>query len=135
VQPIVGNAGRKSPDAAEEKTMEISLVETRVNKDEQVTVLCAPLNSQILATRLLDAWIAGDYRRLDYELRPWKQDDFHAGDEDDRLEVLRSLVEQMAAEPDLFAPRAEKLHLGVWIDLLEHLAKPERATGVTYGDL
>jgi hypothetical protein len=125
VQPIVGNTSRNSPDAAEEKAMEISLVEIRGNKDEQVAVLGAPLKSQILAARLLDAWIAGDCRRLNYELRQWNQDDFHVGDEDDRLEVLRSLVQQMAAEPDLFAPRAEKLHLGVWIDLLEHLAKPE----------
>ena len=40
-------------------------------------------------------------------------------------ELLLCLVQQMMDEPNLFAPRSAKLHLGVWIDLLVNLAEPD----------
>jgi hypothetical protein len=84
-------------------------------------------STQRKAERLLDSWIAGDRRRLDCELQQWRDGKLTEKDPEDegREELLRCLVEQMMEEPDLFAPRREKMHLGVWVDLLLHLAHPE----------
>ncbi|HYA17021.1 MAG TPA: hypothetical protein VEF06_06125 [Bryobacteraceae bacterium] len=86
-------------------------------------------STQRKAGRLLDSWIAGDRRRLDDELQQWRDGKLTEKDPEDegREELLRCLVEQMMEEPDLFAPRSEKMHLGVWVDLLLHLAHPELA--------
>jgi hypothetical protein len=85
--------------------------------------------THLRAIRLLDPWIAGDRRRLDYEMRQWNEGTFELDGDDGRAELLFCLVQQMIDEPDLFAPRSEKLHLGVWVDLLMHLAHPELSTG------
>jgi hypothetical protein len=81
--------------------------------------------THLRAVRLLDPWIAGDRRRLDYEMRQWSEGGFELDGDDGRAGLLFCLVQQMMDEPDLFAPRSEKLHLGVWVDLLMHLAHPE----------
>ena len=82
-------------------------------------------DSRVLAARLLDAWIAGDRRRLCYELSLWREGELAAESGDDRWELLLGIVRQMMGEPDLFAPRQQKLHLGIWFDLLAHLAETE----------
>jgi hypothetical protein len=84
-------------------------------------------STQLKAARLLDSWISGDRRGLDHELNDWREGRLIETDPTDegREDLLRCLVEQMMDEPDLFAPRGEKLHLGVWVDLLVHLAHPE----------
>jgi hypothetical protein len=89
--------------------------------------------TQVLALRLLDAWIAGDRRRLDDELKRCaglsggaaQSGEATTGIDDEREELLQYLAQQMMDEPDLFAPRTSKLHLGVWIDMLVHLAEGE----------
>ena len=81
--------------------------------------------SRVRAARLLDAWIAGDRRRLDHELSYHVDGDPAQNHEDEREELLLSLMRQMRSEPDLYASRAEKLHLGVWFDILARLAEPE----------
>jgi len=97
----------------------------RDEQEQHTPVRRVKTETQIRAARLLDAWIAGDRRRLDYELSQWHEGDFAAQGEDGREELLLCLVRQMMDEPDLFAPRTAKLHLGVWIDMLAHLARPE----------
>lgn len=86
-----------------------------------------PVSTQLKARRLLDSWVSGDRQRLELELRLWQEVRLEpvAADDDGREDLLGCLVDQMMGEPDLFAPRAEKLHLGVWVDLLVHLAHPE----------
>jgi hypothetical protein len=124
--------GRKYRRVSEEKAMGLSMVEICRDEQEQHTpVRRVKTETQIRAARLLDAWIAGDRHRLDYELSHWREGDFAAQGEDGeegedgREELLLCLVRQMMDEPDLFAPRTAKLHLGVWIDMLAHLARPE----------
>ncbi len=86
--------------------------------------------TRVMAERLLNPWIAGDKRRLESEMAKWREGVFTLQRqdvaEDGRGELLLCLVQQMMDEPDLFAPRSEKLHLGVWVDLLVHLAHPEK---------
>jgi hypothetical protein len=95
---------------------------------EPIAVRRTKTGTQIRAARLLDAWIAGDRRRLDYELKRWRSGDVAVSEGiDGRAELLDCLVQQMMDEPDLFAPRTARLHLGVWIDMLVHLAEPEPA--------
>jgi hypothetical protein len=81
--------------------------------------------TQLKATRLLDAWVAGDRRALEYELSQWRAMDLEIEGAEEREHLLFCLVQQMMDEPDLFAPRSEKLHLGVWVDLLTHLTGAE----------
>jgi hypothetical protein len=88
--------------------------------------------SKAHALRLLNPWISGDRRTLEFELNRWREGTFGLNSErvdaesnDGREELLFCLVQQMVDEPDLFAPRDEKMHLGVWVDLLSHLAHPE----------
>jgi hypothetical protein len=81
--------------------------------------------TQLKATRLLDAWVAGDRRALEFELNQWRAIDLGIESGEEREYLLLCLVQQMMDEPDLFAPRSEKLHLGVWVDLLTHLTGTE----------
>jgi hypothetical protein len=81
------------------------------------------LDTSARAARLLDAWVGGDRGRLDYELSQFRKGDCPI-EADDRDDLLCFLAQQMMDEPDLFAPRTTKLHLGVWVDMLVHLAHP-----------
>jgi hypothetical protein len=86
-------------------------------------------STQLKAGRLLDSWVSGDRRSLEHELRQECDSEPEDGspEGEGREELLRCLVDQMREEADLFAPRTEKMHLGVWVDLLVHLAHPEVA--------
>jgi hypothetical protein len=108
---------RKEYPAAEERNMTAS------------STIETPLSSRTVqdkALRLLDPWIAGDRRRLEMEMGQWREGVFalNRACDEGREELLLCLVQQMLDEPDLFAPRSEKMQLGVWIDLLMHLAHP-----------
>lgn len=123
---------RKYRLPSEEEDMALSVVEIGRDENEQRTAVGrVRTETQIRAGRLLDAWIAGDRRRLDYELSRCQERDFPARGNEDRdcedgsEELLLCLVQQMMNEPNLFAPRSVNLHLGVWIDLLAHMARPE----------
>jgi hypothetical protein len=98
---------------------------------ETVETLQSERTPEAMAAQLLDPWIAGDRRRLEFEMEKWRDGTLSLGrtgaDDDGRGELLLCLVQQMMGEPDLFAPRSEKMHLGVWVDLLVHLAHPEHA--------
>jgi hypothetical protein len=98
--------------------------------DVQLTQASSNTPTSVMAERLLNPWIAGDRGRLEAEMGKWREGIFTlqpAGSQDDgRAELLLCLVQQMINEPDLFAPRTEKMHLGVWVDLLVHLAHPEQ---------
>jgi hypothetical protein len=106
--------------------MEVSAVEIDVNESNQTRIRRSE-TTQVRAARLLDAWIAGDRLRLDYELSQWREGDLAMDGEggDSRKELLLCVVRQILDEPDLYASRSEKLPLGVWIDMLTHLAEPE----------
>lgn len=93
----------------------------------KIDTASAQASTQLKARRLLDSWVAGDRYRLELELRLWAESRFApvATDGDGREDLLGCLIDQMMGETDLFAPRSEKLHLGVWVDLLVHLAHPE----------
>jgi hypothetical protein len=77
-----------------------------------------------LAKSLLDVWLSGDHARLRRELdhvsRVTRVADNE--DEDDRVELLRSIAVRMKESPDLFAARAENPRIGIWFDLLHHLS-------------
>ena len=101
----------------------MSVAELDLYQQENTAIQRTGTETQIRASRLLDAWIAGDRQRLDYELSHWREGDFAMEGDDGREELLLCLVRQMMDEPDLFAPRTAKLHLGVWVDMLVHLAE------------
>ncbi len=67
--------------------MEASTAEIHTNEREPIRIRPAGEGSQIRATRLLDAWIAGDRQRLDYELSQWRDGDLLAEGEDGREEL------------------------------------------------
>jgi hypothetical protein len=77
-----------------------------------------------LAKSLLDVWLSGDHARLRRELdhvscvSPISNNE----DEDDRVEMLKSIALRMKESPDLFATRDESPRVGVWFDLLRHLS-------------
>ena len=86
--------------------------------DQEISVLPPRrLDTSARAARLLDAWVGGDRGRLDYELSQFRMGDSPM-EADDREDLLCFLARQMMDEPDLFAPRTTKLHLGVWVDML-----------------
>jgi hypothetical protein len=107
--------------------MEASAVEIDVNETDRTRIRRYGETNQVRAASLLDAWIAGDRQRLDYELNEWREGDLAMEGEgdDSREELLLCVVRQMMDEPDLYASRSEKLHLGVWIDILTRLAGHE----------
>jgi hypothetical protein len=105
--------------------MDASAVEFHLNESGQVRVLQPRDSSRLRAARLLDAWVSGDRRRLTRELSDLAApgSGCEGGETNDgREELLLCVVRQMRSEPDLYASRAEKLHLGVWLDLLAHLS-------------
>jgi hypothetical protein len=83
-------------------------------------------SSGLLATMLLDAWLSGDRCRLLWELDRVASWSPVSGDgaESDRMEILTSIVSEMRAQSDLFAPRTANTRIGVWMDLLDHLSDP-----------
>jgi len=107
--------------------MDASAVEFHMNGPAgQPPVLQARESSRVRAARLLDVWVSGDQQRLIIELtdmaNPGTGSEAEETDKG-REELLLCVVRQMMNEPDLYASRAEKLHLGVWLDLLAHLAE------------
>lgn len=105
--------------------MEASTAEIQTSGREPILIRQTGESSQVRAARLLDPWIAGDRQRLDFELSQWRDCDQLAEREDGREELLLCVVRQMMNEPDLYASRTEKLQIGVWLDMLTHLAQPE----------
>jgi len=79
----------------------------------------------VLAKSLLDVWLSGDHGRLHRELDRVSRISLNAGDEeeDDRVELLKSIAMRMKESPDLFAARDESPRAGVWFDLLHHLSE------------
>jgi len=77
-----------------------------------------------LAKSLLDVWLSGDHARLRQELDHVSRVSliFNDEDEDDRVELLKSIAMRMKESPDLFATRTESPRVGVWFDLLHHLS-------------
>jgi hypothetical protein len=78
---------------------------------------------------LLDVWLSGDHARLRQELDRVSRDSLIScdlisrdEDEDDRVELLKSIAMRMKESPDLFATRGENPRVGVWFDLLHHLS-------------
>jgi hypothetical protein len=121
---------RKFRLASDKRIMETSAElhprELHERANQPATFPRVATKTQVLALRLLDAWIAGDRRRLDDELKCCAGlSDGTTEINDEREELLHYLAQQMMDEPDLFAPRNAKLHLGVWIDMLVHLAEGE----------
>ena len=102
-------------------------MEGMLTESGMIVTACRPASTQLKARRLLDSWVSGDRQRLELELRLWQagRRAAVAMDDDGREDLLGCLVDQMTGEPDLFALRSDKLHLGVWVDLLVHLAHPE----------
>jgi hypothetical protein len=78
--------------------------------------------NQAQAAQLLDAWIAGDQRRLDHLFSQFRETDLTGESQDDREELLRCVALQMKRSRSLFESRTAKPHLGVWIDTLTHLS-------------
>ena len=78
--------------------------------------------NQAQAAQLLDAWIAGDRRRLDQIFSQFRETDLIGEGQGDREELLLCIALQMKSAPSLFEPRIAKPQLGVWIDMLTHLA-------------
>jgi hypothetical protein len=111
--------------ASEERNMEAAAVGFEQNIPGQAGVPAVFETTRVRAARLLDAWIAGDRQRLNFELSHWREGDLAMNDEGHggRGELLLCVVRQMMDEPDLYASRTEKLHLGVWLDLLSHLSE------------
>ena len=140
----------KSPlePAALERAAEITRIEPHTSEEISMLTSAGPIResgsnqmesdqaaqTQFRASQLLNPWIAGDRRQLDYEMRRWREGNFALDSNDGRAELLSCLVQQMMDEPDLFAPRSEKMHLGVWIDLLMHLAHPDQTTSALSAD-
>jgi len=78
----------------------------------------------VLAKSLLDVWLSGDRARLHQELDRVSRVSLipNDGNEDDRVELLKSIAMRMKESPDLFASRDESARVGVWFDLLHHLS-------------
>jgi hypothetical protein len=80
----------------------------------------------VLAKSLLDVWLSGDRARLHRELDrvsliPGEEE------ENERVELLKSIAMRMKESPELFAAgtvnlRDESPRAGVWFDLLRHLS-------------
>jgi hypothetical protein len=77
-----------------------------------------------LAKSLLDVWLSGDRIRLREELDHVTRLSAASAseDEEDRVELLKSIAARMKESPDLFAMRAESPRVGTWFDLLNHLS-------------
>jgi hypothetical protein len=77
-----------------------------------------------LAKSLLDVWLSGDHARLRQELDRVSGASLISSDEDedDRVELLKSIAMRMKESPDLFASRGENPRVGTWFDLLHHLS-------------
>ena len=82
-----------------------------------------------LAKSLLDVWLSGDHGRLHQELDRVSRVSLIPRDEeeDDCVELLKSIAMRMKESPDLFAAgtvnlRDESPRAGVWFDLLHHLS-------------
>ncbi len=85
------------------------------------------MTAAMLARTLLDTWLSGDLCRLHRELErlaaaPEPSD---AGDERDRVDLLRSLARRMREASDLYEPRSGSPRTGTWLDLLVHLSTPD----------
>jgi len=80
--------------------------------------------STSLAEALLRAWIIGDAEKVNVELRRsgYVETDFDEGEEAERIQLLKAVVQRMQTCPDLFAPRAADPGLDLCVDLLAHLA-------------
>ena len=105
--------------------MDASAVELHTNEPGRDRDLQSRESTRVRAARLLDAWVAGDRQRLAFELNSLTAQGEECDDlenEDGREELLHCVARQMMSEPDLYGSRAEKLHLGVWLDLLAHLS-------------
>lgn len=79
-----------------------------------------------LAKSLLDVWLSGDHARLRQKLDHVSHFSLSCEDEDedDRVELLKSIAMRMKESPDLFATRTESPRVGIWFDLLHHLSVP-----------
>ncbi|HXE64366.1 MAG TPA: hypothetical protein VN519_12550 [Bryobacteraceae bacterium] len=77
-----------------------------------------------LAKSLLDVWLSGDHARLRQELDRVSRVSliYDEEDDEDRVELLRSIAMRMKDSADLFATRAESPRVGIWFDLLHHLS-------------
>ena len=77
-----------------------------------------------LAKSLLDVWLSGDQARLRQELDHVSHVSLISNDEDedDRVELLKSIAMRMKESPNLFATRDESPRVGIWFDLLHHLS-------------
>jgi hypothetical protein len=105
--------------------MDASAAELHTNEVGLSPDLQTRESTRARAARLLDAWVAGDRQRLAFELNNLAVQGGECEDaenEDGREELLLCVARQMLSEPDLYGSRAEKLHLGVWLDLLAHLS-------------
>ena len=80
--------------------------------------------SSVLAKSLLDVWLSGDHARLRQELDHVSRVSLISSDEDedDRVELVKSIAMRMKESPDLFATRGENPRVGIWFDLLNHLS-------------
>ena len=80
--------------------------------------------SSVLAKSLLDVWLSGDHARLRQELDHVSRVSLISNneDEDDRVELLKSIAMRMKESPNLFATRDESPRVGIWFDLLHHLS-------------
>ena len=77
-----------------------------------------------LAKSLLEVWLSGDRYRLRLELErvSLTRDLAAAGDEADRIELLKSLAGRMRDSSELFTSRCDSPRVGIWLDLLTHLS-------------
>jgi len=77
-----------------------------------------------LAKSLLEVWLSGDRYRLRLELErvSLTRDLAAAGDEADRIELLKSLAGRMRDSSELFTSRSDSPRVGIWLDLLTHLS-------------
>lgn len=77
-----------------------------------------------LAKSLLEVWLSGDRYRLRLELEriSLTRDLPAAGDESDRIELLKSLAGRMRDSSELFTSRSDSPRVEIWLDLLAHLS-------------
>ena len=93
----------------------------------QTEIKHAPCSPAMLAGTILDAWLCGDRLRLTAELdRTLRLSPSESRDvESDQMEILKTIAGRMRCGTNLFVPRSSNPRIGLWVDLLQHISRPQ----------
>jgi len=75
-----------------------------------------------IAERLLCTWVRGDLTPLQVELDRTAQSSLDEPDDEETLQLVKSIAARMKACPNIFASRSTDPGLDVCVDLLAHLS-------------